>query len=110
MANIDREIKPIVIFGYVLMVLSVVSVVFFYWVSLQVDMKQSDFYFIASVTAWHLITGLGVIMRTKWGYYLFKFFLYLLIISFPIGTFISYKTLKYMKKNNIKKYFFEKST
>ena len=38
----------------------------------------------------------------KWGYYLLKFVVYILFLSFPIGTVISYSSLKYMKKNNVK--------
>jgi hypothetical protein len=71
-----------------------------------VDLKPRDMYFIISMAFWVIITGLGVIKFTKWGYYLLKIFLYLLFICFPIGTFVSYKTLKYINKNNVKTYFF----
>ena len=104
----NNKMRPIIIFGYVLISVSVAGIVFFYWVSLQVELKLGDIYFILITAFWHIITGLGVIKSTKWGYYLFKLFLYLLFICFPIGTLISYKTLSYMKKNNIKRYFFEK--
>ena len=108
MAKLESKIRPIVIFGYVLIILSIVGISFFYWVSLQVELKPSDMYFIISMAFGYIVTGLGVIKLTKWGYYLFKIFLYLLFICFPIGTFVSYKTLKYMNKNNVKAYFFTK--
>jgi len=110
MDNVDRKIRPIKIFGYVLIGLSVISPLFFYWVSLQEKLAPVHIYFVIFVAIWDLVTGLGVIKLTRWGYYLFKFFLYLLLISFPIGTIISYKTFSYMKKNNIKNYFFKKIT
>ena len=72
---------------------------------MQVPLLPSEFYFITTIALWYFLTGLGVVGLKKWGYYLFKFFLYILFVSFPIGTVISYKTLKYMKKNNIKDYF-----
>ena len=106
MSNSNRKVGPIKLFGYILIGLSVVSPLFFYWVSLQEKLPPEHIYFVIFVAAWDLATGLGVIKLTKWGYYLFKIFLYLLLICFPIGTLISYKTLKYMKKNDIKSYFF----
>ena len=99
-----EKIKPIIIFGYLLIGLSVISSLFFYWVSLQGFYAPK--YFLISVALWYFIMGLGVIKMTKWGYYLFKVFLYLLFLSFPIGTIISYRTLSNMKKNDIKNYFF----
>jgi uncharacterized membrane protein YfcA len=57
------------------------------------------------MTIWYLITGVGVLTRRKWGYYLFKIFLYVLLLAFPIGTLIGYKSLKYIKRNNIKRLF-----
>ena len=62
-------------------------------------------YFGIVVSIWYLITGIGILLRTKWGYHLFKFFLYVLLFVFPIGTIISYKSLQYMKRNNINKLF-----
>ncbi len=102
------KIRPIIIFGYVLITFSIAGALFFYWVSLQVEWKPSDTYFILVSAFWYVITGIGIIKLTRWGYYLFKIFLYLLFICFPVGTFISYKTLKYMSRNNLKAYFFHK--
>jgi hypothetical protein len=109
MVHGNSRIRPIIIFGYVLIGLSVAGLLFFYWVSLQVELKPNDMYFIFIAAFGCIIIGIGVIKLTEWGYYLFKFFLYLLLICFPIGTLISYKILKYMKKNDIKSYFFRKS-
>ncbi len=95
------------IFGYVLIGISIIGALFFYWASLQG--LTAPVYFVAILTTWYFVTGVGVIWLKKWGYYLFKFFLFLLFLSFPIGTFISYKTLSYMKKNNIREYFFKAS-
>ncbi len=99
------KFKPIRIFGYALIVLSIICVtVFWYWfVKYDIDIPKT---FVGVVAGWYLITGLGVISKTRSGYYLFKVLLYIHLLSFPIGTFISWKTLSYMKKNNIKEYFF----
>jgi len=104
----DRKIRPIIIFGYVLIGLSVITLLFFYGVSLQTDFPYIHQYYIVFAVIWYFLTGLGVIKLKGWGYYLFKVSLYLLFLSFPIGTIISYKTLSYMKRNDIKGYFFAK--
>ena len=62
-------------------------------------------YFGTVITVWYFVTGIGILTRKVWGYYLLKSFLYVLLLSFPIGTFISYKSLKFMKKNSIRKEF-----
>ncbi len=54
---------------------------------------------------WYLTTGVGILLRSKWGYFFFKSFLYLLLLAFPIGTFIAYASLKYIKRNHIKTLF-----
>lgn len=58
--------------------------------------------FIGLISSWYLITGLGILLKRRWGYYLFKSFLYLFLFVFPIGTFIAYASLRYMKRNHIK--------
>lgn len=63
------------------------------------------FYLATGVNIAYFLTGLGVVLLKKWGYILFKLFLYLLFLAFPIGTIISYLTLKYMKRHQIKVYF-----
>jgi putative copper export protein len=61
--------------------------------------------FVGISLIYYYLTGIGMILKTKWGYILFKTFLYLALLAFPIGTVISYITLSYIKKNNIKQYF-----
>lgn len=61
--------------------------------------------FFVLISGWYLTTGIGILLRSKWGYFFFKFFLYILLLGFPVGTFIAYKSLKYMKRNDIKTLF-----
>jgi hypothetical protein len=61
--------------------------------------------FVAVVGGWRLTAGVGVLLRSKWGYFIFKSFLYLSLLCFPISTFIAYKSLKYTKRNDIKTLF-----
>jgi hypothetical protein len=49
--------------------------------------------------------GIGLFYHKKWAFFLFKLFLYLLFISIPIGTAISYFTLKSIKQRNLGRFF-----
>jgi len=53
----------------------------------------------------NLLTGVGLFYTTKWGYILFKIWLYLALAGFPIGTFFAWKLLSYMKRHQLKQYF-----
>ena len=59
-------------------------------------------YFGITISLWYLMTGIAILIRQAWGYYLFKSFLYVLLLAFPIGTIISLKSLSYMNRNNAK--------
>ena len=59
------------------------------------------------ISLWYFITGIGLLARKPWGYYLFKCFLYVLFLAFPIGTIVSYKSLSYIKRNGIKSLFYD---
>ncbi len=110
--SMDSEIKPIVIFGAVIIVFTLFSMFFFfspkspaYIFSFYNERPQSVLHFIIAVNLFYFLTGVGVILRMKWGYFLFKVFLYLMFLAFPIGTVISYVTLSYMKRHKIKTHF-----
>jgi hypothetical protein len=98
----QKELLFIKIYGYILIAFFVGGMDLLYISRFIEDFPPSHRYFGIVVSFWYLITGTGILMRTKWGYYLFKFFLYFIFIGFPIGTIISYLSLSYMKKNNIK--------
>jgi hypothetical protein len=61
--------------------------------------------FVSAIAIWHLLTVTGILLRSKWGYYFFKSFLFVVLLSFPIGTFVSIISLRYMKRNHIKDLF-----
>lgn len=57
------------------------------------------------ISLWHLLGGIGVLLQKSWGLYVFKSYLYVLLLGIPIGTFIASKTLKYIKSNELDKLF-----
>ena len=61
--------------------------------------------FILVATGWHLITGLGIILQKMWGYYLLKVYLYVLLLAIPIGTYIAWQSLRYLRDNEIERFF-----
>jgi len=96
------------IYGWVLIGFSAGGLysLYCFWSIWSIESPPADMgYFGITLTLWYFVTGIGILKRKIWGYYLLKSFLYVLLISFPIGTFISYKRLKFMKKNSIRKEF-----
>jgi len=110
-----EEIKPIKIFGWVLIVLTIIGLYFDgnflldrespIYIFGQEPPSRPLIYFILVATIFPFLTGIGVVRLTKWGYILFKIFLYTAIVAFPIGTVVSFFTLSYIKKHQIKQYF-----
>ena len=122
MEPLPREVTPIRIFGAVLVVFALAGAYFVASLILGASSAEFSFrptspsyygrvgfYFAVGVLAFYLLTGVGVMLLAKWGYPLFKLFLYVLLLAFPIGTIISYLTLSYMKKHQIKRYFGSRS-
>ena len=97
------------IYGWTLLIFGFVGGLFHLYIILILLKNQSysteGIIFVATVATWYVVTGIGILRRTRWGYYLLKSILYVLLVSFPIGTFISYKSLKFMKKKWIKNEF-----
>jgi len=92
-------------YGFVLLALFL-GCAYTIYIASSIEDRAFYFDYLGIGTAiWYLITGIGILTRKKWGYYLLKIFLYVLLIAFPIGTLIGYKSLKYMKRNNIQKFF-----
>lgn len=54
---------------------------------------------------WYLFMGLGILFQKIWGYYLLKIFIYLMVLSFPIGTYFGVKSLRYIREHDIKSFF-----
>jgi hypothetical protein len=114
MVEASHEMRPIRIFGAALILFSLVGTwVFFsplspaYFFTFFAEISDPGWMlaFILGNTLFYLLTGLGVIVQKKWGYWFLKLWLYMLFLAFPIGTVISYMFLRYIKKHEIKRYF-----
>ena len=56
-------------------------------------------------TALLLFTGVGVLLRKRWGYYLLKALLYVILLGFPIGTLVSWLALRYIRNQQLREQF-----
>lgn len=96
---------PIIYFSYVLIASAIIGGFMILNLQADTDFDKSFSNFIFALTFWHLITGLGILSKKKWGFFLFKLYLYVLYLGVPIGTIISKKFFTYLKDNQIEKYF-----
>ncbi len=93
------------IFTVLFAAFSFVSLVFSYHALSRFDWPQWMVYFFAANAAFYFMASLGLLTRMLLGYYLLQVFLYVLLLSFPIGTLIAVRTLRYMKRNSIRSLF-----
>ena len=101
----DSRIRFLRIYAFVLVALAVLGLWVLYITRSEPVSHYHIIYSGMGICLYYLVTAVGLLRRNIWGYYLFKFFLYLLIISFPIGTFIAYKSLRYMRESDVKSLF-----
>lgn len=96
---------PILTAGKIILFFGILGFVAHFY-SLNDSEYTNDFRIFVLVCSFsHVFIGLTILLRTKIGYYSFKFFLYVYLLGFPFGTYISLKFLNYMKTQNIKQYF-----
>ncbi|WP_018293851.1 hypothetical protein [Mariprofundus ferrooxydans] len=76
-----------------------------YLVPQSETMPKEALVFVLIVGFWNTITGIGIVARYRWGFYLFKFYLCVLYIGFPIGTYVAKKYFEYIKEHSIEKYY-----
>ena len=92
-------------YGWILIAFSALTLYFQNWTRLAFDYPGWFVYLGLGTAAFYGLAGVGLLLYRRWGYILLKVFLYFLILCFPIGTVISYKSLKYIKNNNIQRLF-----
>ena len=108
MSGADDLARPIRLFGTALTILSVLSLgVFAYWLAFRgvlAQVVQTGYLPVLMLLAVHVLvfsTGLGVVTSTKWSFPLFRMFRYVMLFAVPLGTMVSYVTLRYIKRNQI---------
>ena len=101
MKKLQHLPQPLKYFAYILISASVFGVWLLYDLSQQDGFDLHFSIFVAVSMALHSIVGFSILSMKRWGYVIFKCYLYLLFLAIPVGTYISYRTLKYMDANRI---------
>jgi len=100
-----EKFKPIKTFGIVLITIGIAGCLTILTKWEDPEIFTSAWVFIALMTMWHLVTGIGILVRKKWGFYLLKLYLYVLYLGIPIGTLLAKRILRYIKENEIELFF-----
>jgi hypothetical protein len=98
-------LRPVKIFGSILFIIGFIGIIFDFTYLNDPELSTGFKIFGVVVSMWHLLGGIGVLLKKAWGFYIFKSYLYILILGIPIGTYIAFKMLGYIKRNNLKEYF-----
>lgn len=101
----DDILRPIKIFGAVLFVIGFFGIIFDFVYLNDPEVSTGFKIFGVIISMWHLLGGIGILLKKIWGFYIFKSYLYVLFLGIPIGTYISSKFLDYIKRNNLKELF-----
>ncbi len=101
----DTILRPIKIFGAVLIVIGAIGVSIDIWYLNDPNLSIEFKIFGILISLWHLMSGIGLLLQRSWGLYIFKIYLYVLYLGIPIGSYISFKTLKYIRHNELDKFF-----
>ena len=99
-------LKPIRIFSYCFLLVGFIGLAMHF--TLKSDIRYTFEFkcFLLISTFFHVVIGIGLAYKKKWGFYFLKFYLYMLYLAIPIGTYISIKMFKYIQKHQIEKAFF----
>lgn len=104
----DNKLKPIRTFGSILAVAGIFGIFALLAELNAPKLDMGGIFFLIFMTTWHLISGLGILLRKKWGFILMKLYLYILYLGFPLGTLLAIRILSYIKENEIKDFFTRK--
>lgn len=96
--------KPIRNFGYFFVVIGLCGFLVLFIKLQDIEQLIAVWLFIGSISLFHLLLGIGIILKKRLGFGIFKTYLQCMYIAFPIGTILSKKTLEYIEKNNIERF------
>jgi len=96
--------KPIKNFGYFLTAIGICGFLVLFTKLTDLKYLVVVWIFISLASLYHLLLGIGIIFKKKWVFGIFIGYLRLLYLGFPVGTYISRKTMRYIEENNIERY------
>lgn len=96
--------KPIKNFGYFFLIIGLCGFLVLLSKLRDIDHIVEVWLFIGAISLFHFLLGVGIIKKSRLGFGVFKSYLRLMYVAFPIGTYLSKRTLEYIEKNNIERY------
>jgi len=93
--------KALRIFALVLMCSCIPGVILLFDVTKDEAFDADFSMFIVVMLALHLAVSIGILSKRHLGFIIFKYYLYLMLLAIPIGTYIAHKTLQYIKDRRI---------
>lgn len=96
--------KPIRNFGYFSAILGCCGFLVLLTKLLDIKYLLLVWFFIGTISFFHLIMGIGLVYKKRWAFLLFKGYLNLLYLGYPFGTYLARVTLNYIDKNNIERF------
>ena len=102
-----EKYKPIRNLGIFLFIIGCIFTLPLIYLLDNPDIKIRALYILLvfSLSHWHILTGLFIIIRRKAGYKFLLFYLRFLKLLYPFGTTYSDNTLKYIENHKIVNYF-----
>jgi hypothetical protein len=100
----QENYKPIKNFGYFFIVFGILGFFVLFAGLYEAKYALIIWAFIGLISAYHLALGVGIILQNQSIFRQFKIYLKLMAVGYPIGTYISRKTLDYIEKHNIENY------
>ena len=91
-------------YAYAFLVIALLSLYLFF-MSVMAAFPLPHQAFIIVNLLLYLLLGIGLLNRTRWAYRGLVLFLYVLFMAFPIGTAISYYSLRYARMHHVKDLF-----
>jgi len=98
-------LAPINLFAKILIWASAIGLYFIYLVLTDPSFDSDFVVFLVVMVVSHTIIGVGLLLRKRWGFFLFKGYLFVLYAGIPIGTYIAIRTLKYIRSHKLERYF-----
>lgn len=96
--------KPIRNFGYFFFIFGLCGFLVLFTKLRDIDHVVAVWIFIGLISFFHLLLGFGIIRQNRLSFGVFKSYLRIMYVAFPIGTYLSKRTLEYIEKNNIERY------
>lgn len=101
--NVDGTKLPKALksFALILICLCILGVALLFSVTKDYEFDMEFSIFIVAMLALHLAVSIGILSKKRWGFLLFKYYLYLMLLAIPIGTYIAHKSLHYIKDSKV---------